>query len=102
MEKLFVVYWSSAEQGGDSNPRAFCGIHGLYKSLPAAKNGLLECKNKTYSEVVDNPDCEEEGIAKATVQVHGSVDEEYFKIEIDDDIGVVHCEINIKIEEVTL
>ena len=102
MEKLFIVCWGSAGQDDDLNSRAFCGVHGLYKSLPDAKNGLLECKNQMYSEVVDNPDYEEEerDNAKATTQVYGSVDEDYF--EIDYSIGDVRCEIHIKIEEVTL
>lgn len=99
MKKLYIVCWSSAGQDDDGNAKAFCGVHGVYTSKSTALKGLVECKNQTYDEIVNNPDYDDYDIeqAKLTTRVYGSEAEEYF--EIDYSMGDASCEIYITISE---
>ena len=103
MDKVYVVCWSSAGQDDDGNSKAFAGVHGVYAFEDAAKNGLEACKDEIYHEIVDNPDYDEEDReeVKASTQVYGSVNDDYF--EIDYTLGDVPCEIYIclQIKEVS-
>ena len=98
MDQVYIVCWGSTGQDDDGNSSAYCGVHGVYAFLDDAKHGLEACKNEIYSEIVDNPDYDEEDReeVKASTQVYGSVNDDYF--EIDYDLGGVPSEIYIKIE----
>lgn len=98
MDKVYIVCWGSAGQDDDGNSKAYCGVHGVYAFMDDAKKGLEECKNECYNEIVDNPDFDEEDReeVKASTQVYGSVDDDYF--EIDYELGGMPTEIYIKIE----
>ncbi len=95
MEKLFIVHWGSASSDDDGNAKAYTGIHGVYTNISEAQKALVECKDLTYDEVVQNEDEEELEYAKANTSVYGSVEEGYF--EIDYFIGDTPCEIYITI-----
>ena len=98
MDKVYIVCWGSAGQDDDGNSKAYCGVHGVYAFMDDAKKGLEECKNECCNEIVDNPDFDEEDReeVKASTQVYGSVDDDYF--EIDYELGGIPTEIYIKIE----
>ena len=98
MDKVYIVCWGSAGQDDDGNSKAYCGVHGVYAFMDDAKKGLEECKNECYNEIVDNPDFDEEDReeVKASTQVYGSVDDDYF--EIDYELGGIPTEIYIKID----
>ena len=96
-ERLYIVHWGSAFSDDDGNAKAYCGIHGVYTSKSAALKGLVECKEVTYDEVVQNEEPEMLQYAIDNTQVYGSVEEEYF--EIDYDFGAGPCEIRITISE---
>ena len=97
MEKIYIVHWGSAGQDDDGNSKAFCGIHGVYKTKSEALNGLVECKDVMYDEVVQSEDPEELEYNKSRTHVYGSETEEYF--EIDYDFADVTNEIYITISE---
>ena len=95
MERLYVVHWGSASQDDDGNANAYTGIHGIYRTIAEAQNALVECKDITYDEVVQNEDEETLQYAIDNTKVYGSVEEGYF--EIDYDLGAGPCEIYITI-----
>lgn len=99
MEKLYIVHWGSAGADDDGNAKAYCGIHGVYRSKKDAIKGLVDCKDETYDEIVHNPDYDDYDVEEAekTTRVYGSEIEEYF--EIDYVIGDTPCEIYIAISE---
>lgn len=97
MEKVYIVHWGSASSDDDGNAKAYCGIHGVYTTKAAAQKGLVECKDVTYDEVVQNEDPETLEYAEQNTHVYGSEAEEYF--EIDYDFGAGPCEIYITITE---
>ena len=97
MAKLYIVHWGSACSDDDGNAKAYCGVHGVYTSKDDALKGLVECKDVTYDEVVQNEDEETLQYAIDNTRVYGSEAEEYF--EIDYDFGAGPCEIHIKISE---
>jgi len=99
MENLYIVHWGSAGQDDDGNSKAFCGVHGVYTSKSEALEGLVECKEQLYEEIVHNPDYDEEDIELAQVNcsIYGSEKEEYF--ELDYFIGDTPCEVYITISE---
>lgn len=97
MEKLYIVHWGSAFSDDRGNAKAYCGVHGVYTSKDEALKGLVECKDVTYDEVVQNEDEETLQYAIDNTKVYGSEAEEYF--EIDYDFGAGPCEIHIKISE---
>ncbi len=97
MEKLYIVHWGSAFSDDDGNAKAYCGVHGVYTTKPAALKGLVECKDVIYDETVQNEEPDMLEYAKANTRVYGSEAEEYF--EIDHDFGAGPCEIYIKISE---
>lgn len=96
--KLYVVCWGNASQDDDFNSNAYCGIHGVYLTEADAKNGLLEAKDEFLSELLDNPDLDEEEAReiKDSIKVYGSVNDDYF--EIDYENGTSLAELYIKIE----
>jgi hypothetical protein len=100
LKKLFIVCWGSAGQDDDGNSKAFCGVHGVYTDKPAARKGLVECKDVCYDEVIQTDDPEELEYNKSRTKVYGSEAEEYF--EIDYDFADVTNELYIKIDEVNL
>ena len=97
MAKLYIVHWGSAFSDDRGNAQAYCGVHGVYTSKADALKGLVECKDVTYDEVVQNEDEETLQYAIDNTRVYGSEAEEYF--EIDYDFGAGPCEIYIKISE---
>jgi hypothetical protein len=99
INKVYIVHWGSAGQDDDGNAVAFAGVHGVYTDFGMAKQGLLECKEETYNEIVNDPDFDEETVEclKADTYVYGSVQEGYF--EIDYTLGDAPCEIHIILEE---
>lgn len=102
MDQVFVVCWGSACQDDDGNAKAYSGVHGVFTSLDDAKRALEACKDEIYSEIVDNPDYDDEDCeaVKASTHVYGSVNDDYF--EIDYELGGVPAEIYIHIEVKTL
>lgn len=97
MEKIYIVHWGSAFSDDDGNAKAYCGIHGVYTSKAEALKGLVECKDVTYDEVVQNEEPETLQYAINNTRVYGSEAEEYF--EIDYDFGAGPCEIYITISK---
>ena len=96
-ERLYIVHWGSAFSDDGGNAKAYCGVHGVYTTKSAALKGLVECKDVTYDEVVQNEDPESLEYAKLSTHVYGSAEEGYF--EIDYDFGAGPCAIHIKISE---
>ena len=96
-ERMYIVHWGSAFSDDDGNAKAYCGIHGVYTTKAAALKGLVECKDVTYDEVVQNEEPDTLQYAIDNTRVYGSEAEEYF--EIDYDFGAGPCEIHIKISE---
>jgi hypothetical protein len=99
MENLYIVHWGSAGSDDDGNAKAFCGVHGVYTSKSKALEGLVECKEQFYEEIVHNPDYDEEDreLAQVNCSIYGSEKEEYF--ELDYFIGDTPCELYITITE---
>ena len=97
MENIYIVHWGSASQDDDENSNAFCGIHGIYHSKEEALKGLVECKDLTYDEVVQDDDPELLQYAIDNTRVYGSEAEEYFAI--DWDFGAGPNEIYITISK---
>lgn len=97
MGKLYIVHWGCASSDDDGNAKAFCGIHGVYTSKEDAIKGLVECKDVTYDEIVQNEEPDTLQYAIDNTRVYGSEAEEYF--EIDYDFGAGPCEIHITISE---
>ena len=99
MDKIYIVCWSNASQDDDGNSHAYGDVHGIYHSLDEAKQALVEYKNDSYNEIVNNPDFTEEDVeyAKVNTSVYGSVEEQYF--EIDYFTGDWSCELYIRITE---
>lgn len=101
--KLYIVCWGSASLDDDGNARSYSGVHGVYANLDKAKQGLIDCKDECYDELVNDPDFDEEvrEEIKSTISVYGSVGEGYF--EIDYTLGTSPCEtyINLVEKEVT-
>ena len=83
MEKLYIVCWGSAGQDDDGNSKAFCGVHGVYTSKADALKGLVECKDVSYDEVVQDEDPETLEYNKSRTRVYGSEAEEYFEIDYE-------------------
>ena len=95
MKNIYIVHWASASIDDDGNAQAYAGVHGVYSALEAAELGLMECKDVTYDEVVQNEEPEMIQYAIDNTRVYGSVKEGYF--EIDYDFGAGPCEIYITI-----
>lgn len=83
MRKVFIVCWASASQDDDGNSSAFGNVNGVYDFLADAKKGLEDCKDYFVDEIVNNPDYDDEDkeIIKASLQVYGSVEDDYFEID---------------------
>ena len=96
-EKIYIVHWASASSDDDGNAKAFAGVHGVYSTKSAALRGLVECKDVTYDEIVQDEDEEALEYAKSHTRVYGSEAEEYF--EIDWDFADTTSEIYITISE---
>lgn len=99
INKVYIVHWGLASQDDDGNARAYSGVHGVYIDFSMAKQGLVNCKDEFYDELVNDPDFDEE-IRKeiaSTISIYGSVDEGYF--EIDYILGCYPCETYISLEE---
>ena len=97
MEKIYIVHWGSAFSDDHGDAKAYCGVHGVYSTKAEALKGLVECKDVTYDEVVQNEELETLQYAMDNTRVYGSEAEEYF--EIDSTIGAGPCEIHIKLSE---
>ena len=95
MKNLYIVHWGSAFSDDDGNARAYTGIHGVYTSIEEAQKALVECKDITYDEIVQNEDPEELEYNKSRTKVYGSVEDGVF--EIDYDFGDTSNEIYITI-----
>lgn len=95
MEVLTVV-WGSGSCDDRGNAHSFANIHGIYKSEKSAQQGLEECKNEIYEDVLNDldPDNEFPDI-RDEVKVYGSVTDGYF--EIDYTLGTEPVEIYIGI-----
>lgn len=97
--KIYVVCWGSASQDGEGNCSAYTGVHGVYTELKKAQQGLEDCKNEMYDEIVNDPDFDEEERqdVENSTEVYGSVKENYF--EIDYDSWDIRNEIHITLVE---
>ena len=98
-ERLYIVHWASASSDDNGNAKAFAGVHGVYSTKSAALKGLVECKEQTYDEIINNPDYDEEDreLANVNCSIYGSEKEEYF--ELDYFIGDTPVEVYITISE---
>ena len=100
MEKLYIVCWGTGSCDDDGCAHAYCGVHGLYKDKESALRGLIECKEETYKDILNDIDPDGEFpdlVSEANLQVYGSEVEEYF--EIDYLLGTDVCEVYIRLEE---
>ena len=97
--KVFIVGWATASQDDNGNCSAYGNVHGVYTNYIDAKKGLVGLKDEFYNEIVNNPDYNEEDVAKAkdSTEVYGSVEEEYF--EIDYESWDIKNEVRIYLEE---
>lgn len=102
MNTVYVVCWGSASIDDEGNSSAFSGVHGVYTTLEAAQDGLVECKDTFYDEIVNNEDfdAEESLQARTSTNIYGSVEEGHF--EIDYDSWDSRNETYISIEEKTI
>ena len=102
MNTVYIVCWGSAGIDDEGNSRAFSGVHEVYTTLGAAQEGLVECKDTFYDEIVNNEDfdAEESLHARTFTNIYGSVEEGYFKIDYDS--WDSKNEIYISIEEKTI
>lgn len=102
MNTVYIICWGSAWINDEGNSSAFSGVHGVYTTLEAAQEGLVECKDTLYDEIVNNEDFDAEESLRAQIytNVYGSVEEGHF--EIDYDSCDSRNEIYISIEEKTI
>jgi hypothetical protein len=94
--QVLTVVWSSGFCDDRGNAHSFANIHGIYKSEKSAQQGLEECKNEIYEDILNDldPDNEFPDI-RDEVKVYGSVTDGYF--EIDYTLGTEPVEIYIGI-----
>ena len=98
--KVYVVGWGTASHD-DGDSSAYGNVHKVYTNYIDAKNGMVSLKDDFYSDIINNPDLEEdiENI-EDFVRVYGSVEDGYFEVdEIDIESGDVIHEIYIYLEE---
>lgn len=97
--KVYIVCWGSASQDDNGNSCAYCNVHGVYSQLNDAKEGLVECAEEMYNEIVHNPDYDEEEVEEreSTTCVYGSAEAGYF--EIDYESWDIPNEIRIELVE---
>jgi hypothetical protein len=95
IKTVYVVCWGNASQDDDGNSAAYSGVHGIYAFEDDAKKGLADCKEEILKELTEDPNLAEEDKQeiKDTVQVYGSVQDDFF--EIDYETGGIPCEIYI-------
>lgn len=97
IKTVYVVCWGNASQDDDGNSAAYSGVHGVYCFPDDAKKGLADCKEEILKELTEDPNLAEEDKQeiRSTVQVYGSVQDDFF--EIDYETGGIPCEIYIHI-----
>ena len=97
--QAYAVIWSTGSCDDHGNAHSFCGTHGVFKSETSAQKALEACKDELLADINndldpdgDMPECVEE----ANIQVHGSVEYGYFKIDYT--IGTEPVEAYIRIQ----
>ena len=100
MEKMFIVCWGAGSSDDHGRAHANVGIHGVYNTLASAKKALTECKDRMIEDTkLDiDPDGEFPDLLDTLdIEVYGSEDEEYYKVDYI--LGTDPCEVRITIIE---
>lgn len=98
--KVYTVVWACGSADDHDVVHTNVGVHGVYTSKESAKVGLEECKQRTLDELADavDPDGDmPELMDEIDLNIEGSVDDEYFRIEYT--LGCEPVNELIKIEE---
>jgi hypothetical protein len=98
--KVYTVVWACGSADDHDVVHTNVGVHGVYTSKESAKVGLEECKQRTLDELADavDPDGDmPELMDEIDLDIEGSVDDEYFRIEYT--LGCEPVNELIKIEE---
>lgn len=98
--KVYTVVWACGSADDHDVVHTNVGVHGVYTSKKSAKVGLEECKQRTLDELADavDPDGDmPELMDEIDLDIEGSVDDEYFRIEYT--LGCEPVNELIKIEE---
>ncbi len=98
--KVYTVVWACGSVDDHDVVHTNVGVHGVYASKESAKVGLEECKQRTLDELADavDPDGDmPELMDEIDLDIEGSVDDEYFRIEYT--LGCEPVNELIKIEE---
>ena len=101
--KVYTVVWACGSTDDHDVVHTNTGVHGVYISKDSAKVGLEECKQRTLTELADavDPDGDmPELMDEIDLDIEGSVDDEYFRIEYT--LGCEPVNELIKIEEVEI
>lgn len=101
--KVYTVVWACGSADDHDVVHTNVGVHGVYTSKESAKVGLEECKQRTLDELADavDPDGDmSELMDEIDLDIEGSVDDEYFRIEYT--LGCEPVNELIKIEEVEI
>jgi hypothetical protein len=101
--KVYTVVWACGSTDDHDVVHTNTGVHGVYTSKDSAKVGLEECKQRTLDELADavDPDGDmPELMDEIDLDIEGSVDDEYFRIEYT--LGCEPVNELIKIEEVEI
>lgn len=96
--KVYTVLWGTGSCDDHYNAHAYANVHGIYKSEASALKALEECKQEIYDEILTDldPDGEIPNV-EDEVQIYGSVEKRYFKIDYT--LGTEPVEIYVTIVE---
>lgn len=101
--KIYSVIWSSAAYDWEENiVKALNGSHGTFKSKKSARKALEESKLSFIDEICHDPEYDDDELfeIKESLQVYGSLEEDYF--ELDYTFADAPVEIHIQIVETEL
>ena len=101
--KVYTVVWACGSFDDDDIVHTNTGVHGVYASKDSAKVGLEEYVQHILTELADTVDPDgdmPELMDEIDLDIEGSVDDEYFRIEYT--LGVEPVNEYIKIEEVEI
>ena len=98
-----AITFGNASQDDHGNSHAYCGCVGIYSDKEQALNALLAEKESCVADLKSNyseeaEDADELQSLINSIQVYGSVQEEYF--EIDFDLADSRAEYYLRLEEV--
>jgi hypothetical protein len=94
--EVYAVIWATGSCDDHGSAHTYNGIHGIYKTEARAKQGLEECKEEIYNDVLNDLDPDGEFYRlREDVQVYGSVADGHFEIVYT--LGTEPVEVYIQI-----